>query len=38
MKITGANQAQIQIVIPPAEADQVPKPKPWMLERSKSGQ
>jgi hypothetical protein len=39
MKIIGANQAQIQIVIPPAEAGQVPTaPKPWKLERSKSGQ
>jgi beta-lactamase regulating signal transducer with metallopeptidase domain len=38
MKIIGANQAQILLVIPPAEASQVPKPKPWKLERSKSGQ
>lgn len=38
MKIIGANQAQIQIIIPPAEASQVPTtPKPWKLERSKSG-
>jgi beta-lactamase regulating signal transducer with metallopeptidase domain len=38
MKIIGANQAQIQIVIPPAEASQVPPLKPWKLERAKSGQ
>jgi beta-lactamase regulating signal transducer with metallopeptidase domain len=38
MKIIGDNQAQIQIVIPPGEASQVPTtPKPWKLERSKSG-
>ena len=36
MKIIGANQAQIQIIIPPAEASQVPTtPKPWKLERAK---
>jgi hypothetical protein len=38
MKIIGANQAQIQIVIPAAEAGQVPPIKPWTLERAKSGQ
>jgi hypothetical protein len=36
MKILGADQAQIQIVIPPAEVSQVPAvPKPWKLERAK---
>lgn len=38
MKIIGANQAQIQILIPPAEARHAPPIKPWRLERAKSGQ
>ena len=38
MKITGADQAQLQIVIPPDVAGNVPTPKPWKLERAKSGQ
>ena len=38
MKVTGADQAQLQIVIPPDAAGTVPTPKPWKLERAKSGQ
>jgi hypothetical protein len=38
MKITGADQAQLQIVVPPDVAGEVPTPKPWKLERAKSGQ
>jgi hypothetical protein len=38
MKVTGADQAQLQIVIPPDAAGTVPTPKPWKLERTKSGQ
>ena len=38
MKLTGADQAQLEIVIPPGDAGTVPKPKPWKLERAKSGQ
>jgi bla regulator protein blaR1 len=39
MKIVGADQAQLRIVIPPDEADQVSKAlKPWKLERMTSGQ
>ena len=38
MKVTGADQAQLQIVIPPDVAGKVPAPKPWKLERAKSGQ
>jgi beta-lactamase regulating signal transducer with metallopeptidase domain len=38
MKVTGADQAQLQIVIPPDVGDKVPTPKPWKLERAKSGQ
>jgi hypothetical protein len=32
MKVTGADQAQLQIVIPPDVAGKVPTPKPWKLE------
>jgi hypothetical protein len=35
MKLTRANEAELQIVIPAHEADQVPAPKPWKLERVK---
>jgi BlaR1 peptidase M56 len=38
MKLTGADQAQLEIVIPPGDAGKVPKPKPWKLERAKGGQ
>jgi hypothetical protein len=38
MKVTGTDQAQLQIVIPPDAAGQIPTPKPWKLERAKSGQ
>jgi hypothetical protein len=38
MKLTGADQAQLEIVIPPDEAGKVPTPKPWKLERTKSGE
>jgi beta-lactamase regulating signal transducer with metallopeptidase domain len=38
MNVTGADQAQLQIVIPPDVAGKVPTPKPWKLERAKSGQ
>jgi beta-lactamase regulating signal transducer with metallopeptidase domain len=37
MKLTGADQAQLQIVLPDA-AGMAPTPKPWKLERAKSGQ
>jgi beta-lactamase regulating signal transducer with metallopeptidase domain len=36
MKLTGAEQAQLQIVVPPDVDDKVPTP--WKLERAKSGQ
>jgi hypothetical protein len=36
MKITGADEAQLQIVIPPDAADEVPAAKPWKLVRVKS--
>jgi beta-lactamase regulating signal transducer with metallopeptidase domain len=38
MKVTGAGQAQLEIVIPPDVVGKVPTPKPWKLERAKSGQ
>jgi len=38
MKVTGADQARLQIVIPPDVAGKVPTPKPWKLERTHSGQ
>jgi len=38
MKLTGANQAQLQVVIPPEVAGTVPPVKPWKLERLKAGQ
>jgi len=38
MKVTGADQAQLQIVVPPDVAGDVPTPKPWKLKRAKSGQ
>jgi beta-lactamase regulating signal transducer with metallopeptidase domain len=38
MKLTGADQAQLEIVIPPGDAGTVPKPKPWKLERAKPDQ
>ncbi len=38
MKVTGADQAQLEIVIPPDVVGKVPTPKPWKLERAKSGQ
>jgi hypothetical protein len=38
MKRTGTDQAQLQIVIPPDVGGEVPRPKPWKLERAKSGQ
>ena len=38
MKIIGADQAQVQIVIPPDEAPHAPAIKPWKLERVTSGQ
>ncbi|PYX27439.1 MAG: hypothetical protein DMG77_19040 [Acidobacteria bacterium] len=38
MKLTGADQAQLEIVISPRDAGKVPKPKPWKLERAKGGQ
>ncbi|HLJ25918.1 MAG TPA: M56 family metallopeptidase [Candidatus Angelobacter sp.] len=37
MKVTGADQAQLQIVVPADVAGDVPTPKPWKLERAKSG-
>jgi hypothetical protein len=33
MKLTGANQAQLQIVIPPEAAATLPSAKPWKMER-----
>ena len=36
MKITGADEAQLQIVIPPDVAAEVPAVKPWKLVRVKS--
>lgn len=33
MKLTGANEAQLQIVIPPEVAATVPSAKPWKMER-----
>ena len=36
MKITGADEAQLQIVIPADAAKEVPTPKPWKLVRVKS--
>jgi hypothetical protein len=36
MKITGADEAQLQIVIPADAAEEVPTPKPWKLVRAKS--
>lgn len=38
MKLTGTDQAQLQIVIPPDVSGEAPRPKPWKLERAKSGQ
>jgi len=38
MKVTGADQAQLQILVPPDEGGKVPTPKPWKLERAKPGQ
>ena len=38
MRLTGADQAQLQLVIPPDVSATVPTPKPWKLERAKSGQ
>jgi beta-lactamase regulating signal transducer with metallopeptidase domain len=38
MNVTGADQAQLQIVLPPDVAGKGPTPKPWKLERAKSGQ
>jgi beta-lactamase regulating signal transducer with metallopeptidase domain len=38
MKLTGADQAQLQIVIPPDVASTVPSAKPWKLERAKASQ
>jgi len=38
MKLTGANQAQLQIVIPPEVIGTIPSVKPWKLERVKAGQ
>jgi len=38
MKLTGANQAQLQVVIPPEVTGTVPPVKPWKLERVKAGQ
>jgi len=37
MKITGTDQAELQIVIPPEYVDKVPAVKPWKLTRVKSG-
>jgi len=37
MTLTGANQAQLQVVIPPESAGTVPPVKPWKLERVKAG-
>ena len=36
MKITGVDEAQLQIVIPADAADEVPAAKPWKLVRVKS--
>ncbi|MGA3091584.1 MAG: M56 family metallopeptidase [Terriglobales bacterium] len=38
MKLTGANQAQLQVVVPPEVARTVPAVKPWKLERVKPNQ
>jgi len=38
MKLTGANQAQLQVVIPPEVTGTVPAVKPWKLVRVKAGQ
>jgi len=38
MKLTGANQARLQVVIPPEVTGTVPPVKPWKLERVKAGQ
>jgi hypothetical protein len=38
IKVTGADQAQLSRVIPADVAGKVPTPKPWKLERAKSGQ
>jgi len=35
MKITGADEAQLQIVIPKDASNEVPTPKPWKLVRVK---
>jgi len=37
MKITGTDQAELHIVIPPEYVDKVPVVKPWKLTRVKSG-
>ena len=36
MKVTGAGEAQLQVVIPPDVADEVPAAKPWKLVRVNS--
>ena len=36
MKITGTDEADLQIVIPPDAGEEVPAAKPWKLERVKS--
>jgi hypothetical protein len=38
MKVTATDEAQLQIVIPPEVADQVPAAKPWKLVRVNSSQ
>jgi hypothetical protein len=36
MKITGTDEADLQIVVPPDAGEEVPAAKPWKLERIKS--
>jgi beta-lactamase regulating signal transducer with metallopeptidase domain len=38
MKVIGHDQAELQIVVPPDVAGDVPTPKPWKLKRAKSDQ
>ena len=38
MKLTGTDQAQLQVVIPPDVGSEVPRPKPWKMQRAKSAQ
>jgi len=35
MKVSGADLAEIQLVVPAEAASKVPTPKPWKLQRAK---